>query len=153
MERTTHQRALEAARRLALGTVLLAGCDREPAVAEAPTTPGPAPANTKPATADGDLDAGASMRTKPRTSKTEECRALIDAKLGKSDIEWWRDPDRRESAPELTRCCTELARVNDAGWVDNTEDVRAAGCCRVRFPGEGAACTPWGPPVPPRMRA
>ncbi len=153
MDRTTHERALDAARRLALGTLLLAGCDREPAVAGAPTTPGPMPANTKPAAADGDLDASASKSAKPRMSKTDECRALIDAKLGKSDVEWWRDPDHREATPELTKCCTELTQVNDAGWVDNTNEVRSAGCCRVNFPGAGPACTPWGPPVPPRMTA
>ena len=136
---------------MALGTLLLAGCDREPAMAEAPTTPGPAPASTKPAAGDAELDAGASKSAKTPLSKTEECRALIDAKLGKSDTEWWRDADRRQTAPELTRCCTDLAHLNDAGWVDNTNEVRASGCCRVSFPAAGAACTPSGPPVPPKM--
>ncbi len=118
-------------------------------MAEAPTTPGPVPASMK--AGDVDLDAGAHKSAMQKTSKVDECRALIDRTLGTSDTEWWRVPERQARDPELAKCCAELALVNDAGWVDNTQDVRTAGCCRVSFPAAGAACTPWGPPVPPPM--
>ena len=162
MERTTHERALRAAIRLALGTLILGGCDHgeaQPVMAQAPTEP--ARENASVALDDEDAVAardagqeapkGAAKAAAKR--KVDACRAKIDAKLGASEQEWWRGPEQQAREPELSRCCEDLAQVNDAGWVANTGDVRAAGCCRVSFAGQGPACTPWGPPMPPRMPA
>lgn len=157
-------RALTAAMRIALGSTLLVGCggrvapDHDgPALAQATSNAAPgAPATTIPeATSERSPTPlpTASTPVPPGTSAPAAdvpCGERLEAAFPDGGTPWFLAGVPTKD-PALAACCE---RLEAATAPDVRVDVvRASGCCNVEFPGWGAACTSWGPPVPPSMPA
>lgn len=154
-------RALTAAMRIALGSTLLVGCggrvapDHDgPALAPtasnaAPSTPTTTTPEASSARSPAPLPTGS---TAPSTPETDvPCGERLEAAFPDGGAPWFVNQPPITKDPALVACCE---RLEAATTPDVRADViRASGCCHVEFPGWGAACTPWGPPVPPAMPA
>ncbi|HWB77765.1 MAG TPA: hypothetical protein VG755_22515 [Nannocystaceae bacterium] len=158
MNAYTHRRALAAAARLALATVALDACDKD---RSDPTPPAPQP-DDEATHADGGGEQVAKAdepapapEAKPVESNApvdpiRECRGLVDEAFPK-ESEY--PGEQRNVGAKVQTCCAELL-------VHETGDLAGRhrwDCCAnlpegTRDPKVGMACTPWGPPVPPRMR-
>lgn len=159
-----HDRALRAAIRLALGTLVLTGCAAASDKSETETESSDLTAKSEKSTAKLDksakADAGGSEVCPDAKPEPKSCDAILAASFPDGGgADWWKGATRND--PELVRCCTEIAGdQTDTDFEDQASlddffarenRIRSSGCCDVQFPGAGAACTPWGPPVPPAM--
>jgi hypothetical protein len=130
--------ALEAAAKDTMSAVVLAGCSGEHTTS--PTATAPTSAATTATTA-----AATSTSTSAPPPPQPDCKDLVhDAFSGSNDPY----PGAKKSvSPEVARCCDKLLIATD-GMMDNRWD-----CCANHSPSVniGAACTPWGPPMPPEM--
>jgi hypothetical protein len=162
MRRDVHQKALKAASNVAF-SVALFGCG---AVAPDATSSSPSSAaDGTPATsqAESDLtkkhghaaagagchDAGASA---PDAAPVD-CAALLDATLPSPD----RYPGMKQAvSAEVATCCDAFLADWEAELAKGAvpADGHRWSCCANQTDPKqnGAACTPWGPPVPPPMR-
>jgi hypothetical protein len=134
MRKDIHLAALRAGARVAFSTALLAGCSA-----------GPETGTSDPATDNltGKSDAGACV-----PGAKFSCTDLIEAAFPGTD-----DPSpgtKQTVAHAVQACCAEELAAK-RGFIEH----RWA-CCANLDPSDsthvGAACTPWGPPVPPAMR-
>lgn len=157
MNASTHRRALAAAARLALATVALDACDKDRAE---PTPPAPQPdaahdhgGGEHVAKADEPTPSptSAPVESSAPVDPIRECRGLVDEAFPK---ESQYPGEKRNVSAKVQTCCAELL-------VHDTSDLAGRhrwDCCANlpegdRDPKVGMACTPWGPPVPPRMRS
>ncbi len=147
-------RALAAAMRVALGSALVVACGGRlapelegpmvvpSAALDSPrATPTAAP-TAAPATAPTSAPASESLKS---------CEALLAAAFPDGGAPFFVNDTPPTTDPALVACCDRIAAAAAPG--DRTEIIRASGCCHVDFAENGAACTPWGPPVPPSMPA
>lgn len=149
MDKLTHLNALRAAARVAFGVAVLGGCTA--AAAEEDTASSEASINTATKEKD-DCPSKADSGAKPDAKLS--CDELIAASFpGVDPDEYVWEPKPGASA-ELQACCKDQLLENGASMAYRFH------CCTVvdrtgDDPGWqlGAACTPWGPPVPPKMRA
>jgi hypothetical protein len=88
---------------------------------------------------------------KPSPQSEAECRDALKAAWPNGDPKFY-DPD--EGTP---RVATDVSDADLAACCErhqaklSTDDYRDLGCCSAKW--EGGHCTPWGPPMPPAMRA
>lgn len=159
-------RALTAAMRIALGSTLLVGCggrvapDHDgPALAQAASDAAAgAPATTIPDASSerspAPLPTGSTEPAAPGTSAPQAnvpCGERLEAAFPDGGAMWFVNDPPITKDPALAACCERLEAATAPDV--RVEVVRASGCCHVEFPGWVAACTPWGPPVPPAMPA
>jgi hypothetical protein len=163
MNPETHRAALAAAARLALSAALPAfaiACSGEIETVTAPVAPAGTNAsngiaassaatpreNLREAVANGTNEF--CVATGSTDSNEDCCRAEVASASFPSDLTWGPNPDLRVD-PQTRACCTVLANasLNGAPFPERTK------CCgAIGWNGAGA-CTPWGPPVPPSMKA
>jgi hypothetical protein len=136
-------RALAAAMRVALGSALVVACGGR--LAPELETPTLAPST------------GSNLPTPPPPtsapgpgSETLKCDARLEAAFPDGGT-FHNFATPLATDPALVACCDQIAATS-AG-VEQSAILRRSGCCHVDFAGNGAACTPWGPPVPPSMPA
>lgn len=133
-------RALAAAVRVALGSALAVACGgRLGNETEGSTVPSQDPSHA----------ANAQPPSVPAAQPP--CDARLAEAFPDGGAPFYVNDKPLATEPALVACCNELAAK--ASPMTRTEAIRASGCCHVAFEGEGNACTPWGPPVPPAMRA
>jgi hypothetical protein len=151
MDKATHFAALRAAARVAFGVIVLGGCsaaaEKEDAVANESEInakdPCPSKADSGPAP-----DA---TPTKP-SCDTVLASAFPD---GGDDFAASQDPNAKLVSDDVKACCEEHLTQDDETW---NLQYRWS-CCGVldswNNPNQkiSIACTPWGPPVPPKMKA
>lgn len=148
MHSDVHLAALSAAARVAFGVAVLGGCSgavqsgekgadeaaySESAVNADPPCHDPPDASKEPAT--------------PPDATAPSCDDVIAAGfpgVNPDDYVWEKKAD---ASAELTACCTQKL-VETQGMMP----YRFHCCTATDDPAVGIACTPWGPPVPPRMR-
>lgn len=103
------------------------------------------------AAVDGSSSASDAATVVDAVADASACGAMVQAALG-ADAAVPSEP----VDPELSKCCEQVL----ASWTkDGDHGVgfeAARGCCMVLGGEEwwtigGAACTPWGPPMPPEM--
>ncbi len=86
-----------------------------------------------------------------RPTTDAECRAALTEAFPNGDPKWYQGDHGTArvatgtSDADLVACCDSLSKTA------STEDYRQLGCCSTKF--DGPHCTPWGPPMPPAMRA
>lgn len=135
------RRALLAAARVAF--LATAGCTKEvPASAPAPTTP--ATPATSVATGPGGCQLPSS--DSPTEQETKCCLSGAET-VAKNQAGMDNGPDPRAPA-SIVACCTHVVLFRDRERRSPHYDA----CCAVLGTMSGA-CTPWGPPMPPRMIA
>jgi hypothetical protein len=152
MKRETHRLALSAAARLVLGSVYVAGLTGLSACAS--------DATEEDSTSEDELrrrrDAGCHADAAPLTDA--QCVAAVKSVFPKGALSFSPNavrgigPNGKPVSKTVMDCCErEAKRVNGdptfTGLV--TSPVRWE-CCDLGV-GDGASCTPWGPPVPPAM--
>ena len=148
MDKLTHLNALRAAARVAFGVVVLGGC-------------------TAAATEDETASSESSINAKdPCPSKTDAAAPKPDAKPSCENILASAFPDGGNDfmssqnptpvSDDVKSCCeAHLTDTTKPSW----EQEYRWSCCGVLDswnnpnPAISMACTPWGPPVPPKMRA
>lgn len=157
-----HLAALRAAARLALSAavpafVFACGGAEAPDPTGSTGTSGQGNADTSEGNADtsqGDLKSGTPKSVKNycvahHAYETTEscCKAEVSSAHFPSDPKWTADPDLRVDA--VTRgCCVVLANASikeQKVWAERGE------CCPAIGWNGAPSCTPWGPPVPPKM--
>jgi hypothetical protein len=155
-----HHAALRAAARLALSAAVPAfvfACGG----AEAPVDPSTSPvasddtsAQGSTATTEDELRANAPKTVRsyctarhPHETTESCCRAEVRTATFPSDPTWNAGPDLRVDA--ITRgCCDLLAGASSKLGKPFPERAQ---CCPAIGWETAVACTPWGPPVPPKM--
>ena len=173
MNLTIRRMALRNAAKVALGTFVV-GCGGSIVVGQEPDAQSDAKANPK---QDAALDAvvpeqdaalactgHTEVDASDVTDETFAC-CVAEVKSATGDASPWGDPNGPDASavasnPAAENCCNViLARIDnepDGGSIGN--DYMAAGdalnwcCIALNYP-TGAACTPWGPPMPPEMVA
>jgi hypothetical protein len=136
-------RALAAAVRVALGSALVVACGGRLAnETEGATAPSQDP---------GHAASSQTASAQPPAAPLP-CDARLAATFPDGGAPYYVNDTPPSTDPALIACCNELAaKLSPA---TRTEAIRSSGCCHVAFDGEASsACTPWGPPVPPAMRA
>lgn len=139
MRKDVHLAALRAATRVALGITVLAGCSS--GQDEAPVQDDEALHTKKESTATCTVDAGA--------APTFTCDDLVEAAFPNAG----NYPGKKITITDAVKSCCRQSLVDKAALATRRWD-----CCanideddRYSIHG-GAACTPWGPPVPPAMK-
>jgi hypothetical protein len=136
MDRDVRLAALRATAKVAfsLSVVACGSASPSPEVpvdpAHAKPTPKPAPVTTDPPAPSASAGYVAGHAT---------CKAALDDAFG---------PGVRKPTPEVQACCREMMR-------SVTDMAHYGDCCEVyesSDPEMRVGCSPWGPPVPPRMR-
>jgi len=153
MEARVFDSALSAAARVAFSVTLVSGCSAAESVeatrASALTGPSPEPMIGAGATC---TDAGVKDAAVPPTFTCSE-RGIQDLYV---EVDADRQIDVTKVTPEVFACCNSLLDVAEAAselspvWYECCYDIP-----RTTPDWDGPihhrACTPWGPPVPPRM--
>ncbi len=157
-----HLAALRAAARLALSAAVPAfvfACGGAEATEPTGTTGTTATDTTGQGSADtseGDLKSSLPKGVKsycvahhPYETSESCCKAEVASAHFPSDPKWTQNPDMRVDA--VTRgCCVVLANASlkaQTVWAERGE------CCPAIGWNGAPSCTPWGPPVPPKMPA
>lgn len=144
MDKLTHFRALRAASRVAFGVAVLGGC-------------------TAAATEDETASSESSINAKdPCPSKTDaappkpSCENVLASAFPDGGDDFMASQNPKAVSEEVKTCCEEhLTAPGEETW--NLEYRWS--CCGVldswNNPNQAIsiACTPWGPPVPPKMKA
>jgi len=136
-------RALAAAMRVALGSALVVACGGR--LAPELETPTPSTGSNVSPTAP------ATSAPAPASEALKSCDARLAEAFPDGGAPFYVNDTPPSTDPALVACCERITA--DASRVEQTEIIRASGCCHVDFAENGAACTPWGPPVPPSMPA
>jgi hypothetical protein len=143
----TRRLALHAARAIAGLGVVACSPAAPPEAATVPASEVPArllpPASSAPASAP--------------PGSAESCSAIVDRYFA-DDADDYAPTKHVTAPPDVTRCC--LTALSDHGKDEDAQKIFAAHrwtCCTtvdgMRHPEVNIACSPWGPPVPPRMEA
>jgi hypothetical protein len=140
MRSDVHSMALRAAAKVAFSVVFLGGCG-EAATEEAsdPLASG---------TSEADLKSGCHAPAKDAAAPKLSCEQVVASAF---PIEGNYPGAKKTVAVEVQQCCVELLDKSHGALAAHRWD-----CC-ANLPVDagqeiGIACTPWGPPVPPRMR-
>lgn len=149
MDKLTHFNALRAAARVAFGVAVLGGCTA--AATEDETASSESSINAK-EPCPTQTDAAA-----PKPDAKPSCENVLASAFpdGGDDFGLSQEPPKAVSDDVKTCCEEKLTDQSEASWMF---EHRWA-CCNVlgswNSPDReiAMACTPWGPPVPPRMRA
>ena len=151
MDKLTHAAALRAATRVAFGIAVLGGCtaasEEETVATESEINKAPCPSKA---------DAGAKADAAPAKPSCDSVLASAFPDAADGGDNFMDSRDAGAVSDEVKACCEEHL-TSDAGatW----QKQYRWSCCGVldnwNSPNQsiGMACTPWGPPVPPRMRA
>lgn len=146
MDKLTHFAALKAAARVAFGVAVLGGCtaaeNQEETVASESEINAKAPCPSK-------ADAGPKPDAKP------SCENVLASAFPDGGDDFMASQNPKAVSDDVKACCEQHLTSNDETW---NLQYRWS-CCGVldswNNPNQkiSIACTPWGPPVPPRMRA
>ncbi len=149
MRREVHRKALRAASNVAFSVALI-GCGA--ASEDAKSTNGDTPDDGTAATA-----AESELRAKPKhgaschdggaaDAKPADCKTVVDAAFPTAGD---YPGTKQDVSSEVQACCLEMLTTSGA-----TIGVHRWDCCANVPSGSNvmAACTPWGPPVPPAMK-
>jgi hypothetical protein len=165
MDKLTHLNALRAAARVAFGVAVLGGCTA--AATEEDATPGesdiksscgsPSDAGAK---ADANADAKTDAQADARADAKVSCQALLAASFpdGGDGYLDYVNKKIKPGSDDVKACCEEaLAPANMLNTETGQYRWSCCGALGANGPGTSPeiamACTPWGPPVPPKMRA
>lgn len=153
MRQDVHLAALAAASRVAFSVALLGACGGAASELAEPERAGAGAGGAGYGASDAELSGGRAGRA-PRVGEgaaapchedagaaKPACDAVLAAAFGDAG---WFDPGLPVSA-EVKTCCVESGATTD---YDHPQHWTCCGA--LDWP--GAACTPWGPPVPPAMR-
>jgi hypothetical protein len=147
MDKLTHLNALRAAARVAFGVVVLGGCSAAATEEDAVSTESeinakdPCPTKT---------DASA-----PKPDAKPSCDAVLASAWPDGGTSFMPDENAPPVSDDVKACCEEHLTSDGETW---NLQYRWS-CCNVLDswnnpnPQISIACTPWGPPVPPRMKA
>jgi hypothetical protein len=149
MDKLTHFAALRAAGRVAFGVIVLGGCSG--AVEKEDVVYGESEINAKDP-CPSKVDAAA-----PKPDAKPSCENVLASAFpdGGNDFSSSQDPNAKAASDDVKACCEEHLTSNDETW---NLQYRWS-CCGVldswNNPNQAIsiACTPWGPPVPPKMTA
>ncbi len=169
MRSDVHFAALRAAAKLALGMAVLGGCsaaEAERVLGNADDGAGDEAESSESAIAakDGDGEEKTEAKTDSTVSTSKNKNCTKDAGPPKPSCEqvlasafpdggdfWSEEPGN--VSQDVKDCC--IAEIKDKGW----QAPHHWACCMATNWGQDAndqqvaiACTPWGPPVPPKMR-
>ena len=157
--------ALKSAAKVAFSAAILGGCAAETleSTGEAELASSVSACETKDAgkpNADSGVKAPKDSGVLGADSGVRDCHALVKALFDQAsaveqDSGTFTDWEAEANAnPELASCCDELIK-DDFGLGPNAFPVGAERevCCTATRWMTGGACTPWGPPVPPKMKA
>jgi hypothetical protein len=142
MRSDVHSRALRAAAKVAFSVVFLGGCG------EAATQEANDPLDTE-GTTEADLKSGCHGGiTKDAAAPRLSCEQVVASAF---PTEGNYPGAKRAVSAEVQTCCVELLDKSHGALAAHRWD-----CC-ANLPADagqevGIACTPWGPPVPPRMQ-
>lgn len=153
MQRNIHEAALRAAAKVAFSVGVLGGCSAPPPTAPTPdepastgsATPSPAPSSTS----TGNRSDAAVPPPTDAAPPPQGCEALLDVTFPTGGE---FPPVAREVSAEVRSCCVDLLLNTPEPMGTHRWDC----CANVPLEENEAvavACTPWGPPVPPAMRA
>ncbi len=84
----------------------------------------------------------------PEETSLKRCQALVNAAFGNDDP---YPGEKQNVSAEVRHCCAKL--IDKQGTAVGHRWACCANAEEVDGSIHGRACTPWGPPVPPRMRA
>jgi hypothetical protein len=149
MDNATHFAALKAAAKVAFGITILAGCAAETATSEEGDQTASTESDYKKKAVTTTCHHDAGQAPKP-TCDQVLASAFPDA--GGFTWNWEKDGGAPKPSDDVKSCCEEALSKNFGSG-----PYRWA-CCDALDNGAGSsqnigiACTPWGPPVPPRMR-
>lgn len=82
------------------------------------------------------------------------CRTLVTSEMADAGFGMSQLPASAKKDPDITACCK---AISASGWgsggaaMSAYETARA--CCELTGDWSNPACTPWGPPMPPAMKA
>ncbi len=165
MNRDVQLRALRAAARVAfsLSSVAVLGCGGATSEVESPPPAGSGTATANEPEKTASNDPGGKTTTPERRPAandpppTPPPSSSTDKSCEKIVTEAFPTPgmypgEKKNVSAEVTSCCEKLLSTPDAFTFANRWDC----CANVETSKDAAisiACTPWGPPVPPRMIA
>jgi hypothetical protein len=143
MRSDVHSKALRAAAKVAFSVVFLGGCS------SAGAQDANDPTDTE-GTSEADLKSGCAgaRATKDAAPPKLSCEQVVASAFPTEG----NYPGKKKSiSAEAQTCCVELLEKSQGALAAHRWD-----CC-ANLPADagqevGIACTPWGPPVPPRMR-
>lgn len=155
MRSDVHASALRSAAKVAFSVAFLGGCSAAPAVTAGEEPPGN-PDEVEPVTTESEL--GAKKRKTKRPTPTScpskeppraSCASVVAAAF---PTEGDYPGVKQAVSSEVQACCVQLLDESQGALANHRWD-----CCanlpEVAPPSVGIACTPWGPPVPPAMKA
>ena len=154
MDKLTHVNALRAAARVAFGVAVLGGCSA--AVTEDETAYSESSINKEPS-ATGEPCPTKTDAAAPTPDAKPSCDTVLASAFPDAgdDFALTQEPPKAVSE-DVKACCEEkLTDQSEASWMFQHRWQ----CCNVLGSWDSPnrdvaiACTPWGPPVPPRMRA
>ncbi len=136
MRSDVHASALRSAAKVAFSVAFLGGCSAAPAMTAGEDPSAPAPT-------------GASCQGSAPTKPAASCASVVAAAF---PTEGDYPGVKQSVSSEVQACCIELLDESKGSLADHRWDC----CANLPDPppaNVGIACTPWGPPVPPAMRA
>lgn len=138
MDREARKKALGYAAKTVLSAAFLAACGSEAASTD--------DGNVAPAS-DDEIIAG-NVACKEGLKKLKEV-------FPNGDKQWFshfKGPDPKlKGDKEVTACCESMLKGSETDF-KKVGAFRNDGCCASEAQNIGAACSPWGPPVPPSMK-
>lgn len=162
MNRNSFERALAATARVACCSALIGAtaCKPKPTApassAEIPAQPAEPPSTNQPEETSTTPSSPELSSVEPEISQLrvpnpapfpadfEDCASEL-----RTAIEGWKEAQEREVSKEVKDCCDRYtAHLDDIGSMEGEFRYE---CCDVQNWRDTRACTPWGPPVPPRM--
>lgn len=122
----------------------LTGC-RPSAVelVDAPVVPSSPSGSAAPAPSSEPLAAAA-----PEETSLKRCQAIVNAAFSKDDP---YPGEKQNVSAEVRHCCAKL--IDTQGSAVGHRWACCVNAEAMDGSTQGRACTPWGPPMPPRMRA
>jgi hypothetical protein len=141
MRSDVHSLALRAAAKVAFSVVFLGGCS------SAATEDASDPVGGE-GTSEADLKAGCHAPAKDAAAPKLSCEQVVASAF---PTEGNYPGAKQKVSAEVQACCVELLDQSHGALAAHRWD-----CC-ANLPADagqevGIACTPWGPPVPPRMK-
>ena len=150
MRSDVRSKALRAAAKVAFSVVFLNGCSSAATEGEASDTPGEGNAESYEADLKSGChkDAAAPTPAKDASAPKLSCTQVVAAAF---PIEGDYPGAKQSVSAAVQTCCVELLDKSQGMLADHRWD-----CC-ANLPADAGqsvhiACTPWGPPVPPRMK-
>lgn len=141
MRSDVHSLALRAAAKVAFSVVFLGGCSSA-------TTDGASDPEPGEGTSEADLKSGCHAPVKDASAPKLSCEQVVASAF---PTEGNYPGAKQKVSASVQTCCVELLEKSHGALAAHRWD-----CC-ANLPADagqevGIACTPWGPPVPPRMQ-